>query len=186
MRRSPRRPKAVEPSISCAAFVTTSAREKPAAGPVKVVDGRHWSFSRSASFVPDEERAIGRTLTVFLRNAPFRTRSATVMVCSPVHTLLDVGTSAWSADWNVASCGLKVLLVGGRFLTVIEATFVPVQAGKRGSGLLRHPVSLKLHAPFAVASVSQLGSPSVHTTPRGRVGGLFGITPSSSTMQSVL
>src|SRR6185369_3766124 len=176
MRRSPSRPNAFEPSISCEGVVTTSAREKPLAGPVNVVDGRHWSFRRSASFVPDEERAIGRTLTVFFRKAPFRTRSATVMVCSPVHTLLDVGTSAWNADWNAASCGLKLLLVGGRFLTVIEETFVPVQVGKRGSGLLRHPVSLKLHAPFAVASVSQLGSPSVHTTPRGRVGGLLAMT----------
>src|SRR5690242_16185810 len=98
MRKSPSRPKAFEPAISCAGSVTTSAREYVEAGPVNDGDGRHWSFSRSASFVPDEEMAIGRTFTVFLRNAPFRTRSATVTLCSPVQTLLDVGTSAWSAD----------------------------------------------------------------------------------------
>jgi hypothetical protein len=56
------------------------------------------------------------------------------MVCSPVHTLLDVGTSAWSADWNVGELRVEGLARRRPVLDVIEATFVPVQDGSADRG----------------------------------------------------
>ncbi len=106
MRRSPSRPKASGPSISWPGRVTTSARAKVALGPDSVVDGRHLSFTRSLSFVPAAASATDRILTVFGRNAPFRTRNGTETLCSAVHTFADVGVSACMADCSAASCAL--------------------------------------------------------------------------------
>ncbi len=86
--------------------VTSSARAKLAFGPDAVVDGRHLSFTRSLSFVPDDDRPIERILTVFGRNTPPRERSGTETFCSPVHTLDEVGRSAWIDDWSAARSAL--------------------------------------------------------------------------------